>query len=94
MALKYLADVIVFVIDPSESCGYSTEKQIALVNSVKNNFNGIPMIEVENKCDLQGNFTDRRKISGETGEGVDEMVDEIEKLFKAKRLENMDKLPE
>ena len=94
LALKYLADVIVFVIDPSESCGYSTEKQIALLNSVKNNFNGIPMIEVENKCDLQGNFTDRRKISGETGEGVDEMVDEIEKLFKAKRLENMDKLPE
>ena len=94
LALKYLADLIVFIIDPSESCGYSTEKQLALLDSVKKNFEGIPIIEVENKCDLPGKFTDRRKISGETGEGVEELIDEVEKFLKAKRFEKMDELPE
>jgi len=52
LALKYLADIIVFVFDPSETCGYTMDRQEALLESVQRNFADIPVMEVENKADL------------------------------------------
>jgi nucleolar GTP-binding protein len=83
LALKHLADVIVFVLDPSETSGYSYEKQLHLLESIKKSFEGIPMIEVENKVDLIRTNSDRIKISAMAGENLDELKDEIVKVLKS-----------
>jgi len=38
LALRYLADEIVYVFDLTETCGYSLDKQIKLYNEIKHNF--------------------------------------------------------
>ena len=93
LALRYLADVIVFLIDPSETCGYTLERQLALLESVKSNFADIPMLEADSKSDLEGRFTGRPRISAMTGEGVDELLAEIEKVLRSQRVNDLDKLP-
>jgi nucleolar GTP-binding protein len=82
LALKYLADVIVFILDPSESSGYRMEDQLALLESVKKGFEGLPIIEVENKVDMVRTASDRPKMSALTGEGVQELVGRVVSLLR------------
>jgi nucleolar GTP-binding protein len=86
LALKYLADVVVFVLDPSETSGYLIEKQLRLLASVEQGFKGIPFIEVENKVDIVKTDSARIKMSALTGEGVEELkqvlIDELKKSKK------------
>lgn len=77
LALRHLADAIVFVVDPSETCGYALSAQENLLREVEKEFSGIPIVPVENKADLVTGPSDRRRISAETGEGVQELVDEL-----------------
>jgi len=93
LALRYLADIIVFILDPSETCGYTMDRQLALLASVRDNFPDIPFVEVENKADLEGRPTGRERISALTGEGVDDLVKKIEAQLKEMRKQDMDKLP-
>lgn len=81
LALKYLADVIVFIVDPSETSGYFMEQQDSLLRSIKENFPDIPFIEVENKVDLLRSDSDRLKISAANGEGVDALVDQVVRML-------------
>ncbi len=50
-ALKHLADVIVFILDPSETCGYSVERQLKLLREIRVEFK-VPMLVILNKMDL------------------------------------------
>ncbi|HEC87862.1 MAG: 50S ribosome-binding GTPase [Methanomicrobia archaeon] len=50
-SLRHLAYLIVFVLDPSETCGYSLEEQLNLLEDVKSM--EIPMIVSQNKSDLK-----------------------------------------
>ena len=77
LALRHLADAIVFVVDPSETCGYRMPEQEHLLGEIQTEFKGIPIFVVENKLDLVSTASDRRKISAETGKGIPELVDEI-----------------
>ena len=52
VALKHLANVIVFIIDPSETCGYLAQHQIHLLHEIRSNFAGVPIIINLNKVDL------------------------------------------
>ena len=79
LALKYLTNVMIFILDPSESCGYSMEKQLALLGSVQKGFSGVPIIIAENKCDILRTDTENIKISTETGENVDALKEELVK---------------
>ncbi len=38
IALKYLSQDVIFVIDPSENCGFPLEKQLKLMKTIKKNF--------------------------------------------------------
>ncbi len=76
LALKYLASIIVFILDPSETCGYSMDEQLKLLSEIKKDFN-IPIMEVENKVDLLRTDSPRIKISAKMGDGLEELVDEI-----------------
>jgi len=52
VALKHLANVIVFMIDPSESCGYLISNQLHLLKEIFTTFPNIPIIINLNKIDL------------------------------------------
>ncbi len=84
LALKHLAHVIVFVIDPSETCGYTMEQQMHLLVDVKREFPKATIIEVENKSDLVKTESGRPKISAETGEGVPDIVEMVLAALKSR----------
>ena len=75
LALKHLADAIVFVVDPSETCGYTRAQQEHLLTSLKGEFGSTPMLEIENKVDLLRADSDRSKLSALSGEGVSEFME-------------------
>ncbi|MFP3872027.1 MAG: NOG1 family protein [Candidatus Natronoplasma sp.] len=81
-ALESLADVIVFIYDPSETCGYPLEKQEALCNEIKKELSEVEMIEVENKIDLKKSESDRLKISALKEENLEELKTLIKKILK------------
>jgi len=76
-ALTHLADIIVFVIDPSETCGYLLKDQLNLLSQIQNLFKSCSFIIVENKVDLKRNDSKFLKISCETKEGIDILIKEI-----------------
>lgn len=84
LALKHLADLIVFMFDPTETCGYAMSAQEHLLEELRREFKSATFIEVENKSDLEKTKGQRLKISAETGEGVPELVDRLVVLLKAK----------
>ena len=52
LALKHLANCIIFVVDPTETCGYTLEKQLNLYREVEEMFPEIPKIVALNKMDF------------------------------------------
>lgn len=67
-ALVNIADFILFLLDPSESCGYLLEEQMALLNEIRSMV-PVPILAVVNKADLQG-LEGYSSMSTVTGEGV------------------------
>lgn len=76
-ALDHLADVIVFILDPTETCGYEMENQLGLLETIRNEFSRIPLIVVENKVDVSRSSSENLKISAVEGTGLEELVDLI-----------------
>ncbi len=52
LALKYLANLIIFVIDPSETCGYLLDEQLSLLESMRRIFGKQKVLVVINKMDI------------------------------------------
>ncbi len=52
LALKHLAKVIVFIIDPTYHSGYDIDRQIRLLEEIIENFKNIPIIVAINKVDI------------------------------------------
>jgi len=67
-ALAHLNAAILFLLDISESCGYTIDQQIALFQSIKPLFQAKPLVIVLTKSDLQKFSelpqTERSKIEG------------------------------
>ncbi len=76
-ALRHLARIVVFLIDPSETCGYTMESQLNLLAKLKQEFPNVTFVEVENKLDLMDSGSFRKKVSALKGIGVDEVIDEV-----------------
>lgn len=79
LALKYLAQKIIFMLDPSETCGYNIKDQIQLMNELKKTLS-IPTIVVLNKTDLASKEQMEKvsdikaiPISAEKKQGIDEL---------------------
>ncbi len=51
-AFRYLAEAIVFVVDPTMQCGFPLEKQENLFKEIKSEFHDIQIIPVINKSDV------------------------------------------
>ena len=76
-ALRHLADLVVFLYDPSETSGYTMSDQRMMLENLKILFSDVPFIIVENKADLIHTNSTNRKISCSTGEGIEELRQEI-----------------
>jgi len=90
-ALKYLANVIIFMIDPSEACGWTFDQQITLLSEVQKMFPLNPILIALNKIDIappeqlekaRSKFPNAYEIIAVEGTGLDEIlkdaVDEVD----------------
>jgi nucleolar GTP-binding protein len=77
LALRHLADLIIFILDPSETCGYTLDKQMSLLSNMKSNFE-INLVPVENKLDLIETDSKNIKVSAKTGACLDKLINLIE----------------
>ncbi len=73
-ALEHLADLVVFVIDPSETCGYTVDEQRALLDEIRG-FDA-PVLVVSNKMDL-GQTYDDADLTLTATEDVERLREEI-----------------
>ena len=85
LALKHLADLVIFVFDPTETCGYPMSEQEHLLKQIREQFSTVPIIEVENKADLTKSKDERLKISASTGYNVTKLIDRIVAALKAQQ---------
>ncbi len=49
-AIKNAADLVLFLIDPSETCGYPVDRQLKLYEKIKQDFKNVLLVST--KCDL------------------------------------------
>ena len=73
-ALRHLAHVIVFLIDPSEHCGYTLDAQLKLLGDAQRTFPDIPFVIAESKADLKTTGVGEVAFSAETGAGLDQLM--------------------
>lgn len=74
------ATIVLFVLDPTEKCGYPLADQERLLERWREEFPNLPIEAVETKADLVRRTTDRLKVSAVTGEGLDELRARVRKL--------------
>ena len=91
LALRYLTDVMLFVIDPSETCGFSKDVQEKLLKNIEEGFVGVPIIVAESKCDVLKTDSGRMCFSAQTGENMEELrsriLEEMRVVFRIKAAE-------
>lgn len=75
-ALEHIADVLVYVYDPTETCGYTMDAQNNLLEHIKTAFSEIPLIVVSNKSDLKASGPGLH-ISAMQNIGIDVLTEEI-----------------
>lgn len=90
LALRYLTHVILFVLDPSETCGYSIEKQEALLKSVIDGFKDISIITAESKNDIFVRKNRNINFSTETGSNLEKLRDTILEELRKIKFENVE----
>lgn len=73
IALSHLADIVLFLFDPSESCGYTMNQQQKLLSRLQKEFDSAKFIIVKNKRDLYPSNADELSVSCITKEGIDEL---------------------
>jgi nucleolar GTP-binding protein len=74
-ALMHAANAVLFILDPSEMCGYPLESQLALLEEVKGMVR-VPMEVAVNKADVKG-MEGFLNMSTLTGEGVDTVLEAL-----------------
>jgi nucleolar GTP-binding protein len=70
-AVGQAATVVLFVIDPTGTSGYTLEEQEGLLARWREEYPSLPIVDVETKADLGRRTTDRPRVSATTGEGID-----------------------
>jgi nucleolar GTP-binding protein len=74
-AMMNVANVVLFILDPSEHCGYPVEVQLRLLEEVKGMVK-VPLVVVANKSDIR-EIPGYLSMSTETKEGVEQVLTEI-----------------
>lgn len=74
-AIINVADVVLFITDPSEHCGYSIEDQERLLHEVEG-IVSVPVVVVANKSDIL-RTKESATMSTENGDGVDDILNHL-----------------
>jgi nucleolar GTP-binding protein len=83
-AVHRAATVVLFVLDPTGTCGYPLADQERLLQRWREEYSTLPFLVVETKSDLAPPHTPGRlAVSATTGEGLDELRRELKKLLPA-----------
>lgn len=77
-AISSSAGVVLFLLDPTGTCGWPLEDQVGLLDSLKTHFPDREFLVVENKVDLVRTESGNPKISCVSGEGMDELLAVLE----------------
>jgi len=72
-AIINTADVVLFILDASEHCGYSFDDQVRLLDEIRGLVD-VPVVTVVNKADIRG-AEGYPAMSTLTGEGVEAVLD-------------------
>lgn len=75
-ALKHVGKVILYIIDPSETCGYSLDTQMHLLEEIRIRF-PVPFLVVANKADISTSGIGDMNMSTLHGEGVDAVLEKL-----------------
>ncbi len=87
-AIEHLSAVLLFIIDPSETCGTPVDEQEALLASVHSRYPEAQVIVVDTKADLKRRDVEGHlSVSAETGEGVEELRDHLVDVLPAPEIE-------
>jgi nucleolar GTP-binding protein len=78
-ALGHLPGVVLFILDPSEHCGYPLESQLRLVEDLKS-WIKLPMLVVANKADIL-RYSGVLEMSTSTGQGVNDVLEHLLSLL-------------
>ncbi|MHB8117317.1 MAG: NOG1 family protein [Methanothrix sp.] len=83
-ALSHLQGVVLFILDPSEHCGYPIDSQLSLAEDL-NNWINLPTLVVANKADILRFGEDKNMLhmSTETGQGVNDVLEKLVGLLDA-----------
>jgi nucleolar GTP-binding protein len=72
-AIKNVSDLILFIVDASETCGYSVGDQLGLLENVRKIVGETPVVVVINKCDVR-RMDGYPNMSTNTREGVSDIM--------------------
>lgn len=87
-AIEHLDAVLLFLIDPSETCGTPVAEQEALLEGVRSRYAESEMVVVETKADLKRRDVEGRiMVSAETGDGVEPLRDLLVEMLPAPEIE-------
>lgn len=77
IALRSLADLVLFILDPTGTCGYPIEYQESLLSSIERLYPDIKIVAIENKADLMERTGRGLRISALTKQGLDDLMEKI-----------------
>jgi nucleolar GTP-binding protein len=84
-ALKHVGRAMLYILDPSETCGYTLEKQTHLLEEIRNEFK-IPIVVAANKKDILDPVEGAdMSMSTLTGEGVDAVLERLLEMVRSQR---------
>lgn len=81
-ALNHLNGVVLYIVDPSEHSGYPLQSQLRLAEDIKS-WIKLPVLVVANKADIIG-YNGMLVMSTLTGDGVDQVLDELVSMLRSK----------
>ena len=76
-ALTHLADGVLFLLDPTETCGYPLDDQRRMLEEIRSLFPKAPIVVVGNKSDLGGSIDGVLGVSSLSGRGVRQALDRL-----------------
>jgi nucleolar GTP-binding protein len=85
VAVEHAATLVVFLIDPTESCGYPLPDQQRLLARWREELPNVPFLIVATKADLGPSPGEWLRVSAKTGEGVAELRESIGRELRLRR---------
>lgn len=82
-ALNHLQGVVLYILDPSEHCGYPLQSQLRLAGDLKSSLK-LPIVMVANKADIL-RYESVPGMSTETGQGVNDVLEMLVSLLRSKK---------